>query len=222
VRQLSSASSHGVFDTDNLVTAAEIRKEIESLEGESNRLLDAFNGLEISTLTRAQNRSGRRPSVHDAVDSTWTLVPNRRPLHRALDSDATSLRSNDSSGTPSVAKSIRRPHALRRHNSRADMSSFHPVPPLSASSIFGQVDIDSSSSMNPLRTPGHLTLNPSVDHDKMLDMAMEDDEDALALDKEVGDIRRRREEVMSRYEVRLEYLRAKLRGAEIHERLLRK
>ena len=76
--------------------------------------------------------------------------------------------------------------------------------------------------MNPLRTPGHLTLNPSVDHDKMLDMAMEDDEDALALDKEVGDIRRRREEVMSRYEVRLEYLRAKLRGAEIHERLLRK
>jgi hypothetical protein len=39
---------------------------------------------------------------------------------------------------------------------------------------------------------------------------------------EMEDIRRRREEVSVRYEARLEYLRAKLKGAQLHEKLLRK
>ena len=38
---------------------------------------------------------------------------------------------------------------------------------------------------------------------------------------EMEDIRRRREEVSIRYEARLEYLRAKLKGAQLHEKLLR-
>ena len=41
-------------------------------------------------------------------------------------------------------------------------------------------------------------------------------------DTEMEDIRRRREEVSSRYEARLEYLRAKLKGAQLHEKLLKK
>lgn len=42
------------------------------------------------------------------------------------------------------------------------------------------------------------------------------------IEDEMEDIRRRREEVSLRYEARLEYLRAKLKGAQLHEKLMRK
>lgn len=48
---------------------------------------------------------------------------------------------------------------------------------------------------------------------------------AMAIDgdeEEMEEIRRRREEVMMRYDARLEYLRARLKGAQLHEKLLRK
>jgi hypothetical protein len=48
-----------------------------------------------------------------------------------------------------------------------------------------------------------------------------DGEDLAALEAEMGEIRRRRAEVMGRYEERLGYLRAKLKGAELHEMLLK-
>jgi hypothetical protein len=48
-----------------------------------------------------------------------------------------------------------------------------------------------------------------------------DDEDLAALETEMAEIRRRRAEVMGRYEERLGYLRAKLKGAELHEKLLK-
>ncbi|KZV76210.1 hypothetical protein PENSPDRAFT_747901 [Peniophora sp. CONT] len=50
----------------------------------------------------------------------------------------------------------------------------------------------------------------------------EDGEEVEAAAREVADIRRRRAEVVGRYEERIEYLRAKLKGAELHEKLLRK
>ena len=43
-----------------------------------------------------------------------------------------------------------------------------------------------------------------------------------ALESEMADIRRRRAEVAARYEAKLELLRAKLKGAEIHEKLLKR
>jgi len=39
---------------------------------------------------------------------------------------------------------------------------------------------------------------------------------------EVSEIQRRRDEVMARYAARLEYLQAKLKSAELHEKLLRR
>lgn len=47
-------------------------------------------------------------------------------------------------------------------------------------------------------------------------------EDEAQLENEMEEIRRRREEVSGRYEARLEYLRAKLKGAQLHEKLLKK
>lgn len=49
-------------------------------------------------------------------------------------------------------------------------------------------------------------------------------DDDMVVDEgdELEEIRRRREEVQSRYGARLDYLRAKLKGAELHEKLMRK
>jgi len=41
-------------------------------------------------------------------------------------------------------------------------------------------------------------------------------------DAELSDIRKRREDLIGRYTARLEFLNAKLKGAELHEKLLRK
>ena len=49
-----------------------------------------------------------------------------------------------------------------------------------------------------------------------------EDEDIKAMEAELADIRRRRVEVTARYEARLEYLRARLKGAELREKVMRK
>jgi len=49
-----------------------------------------------------------------------------------------------------------------------------------------------------------------------------EDEDIQAMEAELADIRRRRTEVTGRYEARLEYLRARLKGAELREKILRR
>ena len=54
-------------------------------------------------------------------------------------------------------------------------------------------------------------------------MSMMDEEpEVTTLEAELFDIRHRRQEVTARYEDRLEYLRAQLKGAELREKLLRK
>jgi hypothetical protein len=224
MKQLVSGKLHGVFDADNLTTAAEIRQEIENVEGEGKRLLDAFNGLEISTLTKRQNRSGCGPMVRDAIDSTWTLVPDRRPLRRGPDSDTTSLLSNDSSRTsPSIAMSTRSSRRTPLSPVKSNAASIPPVPSLPSSpAAVADDDVSSSSSLSLARSRSHRALRSLVESDELSEMDSHEEGDAFVLDKELSDIRRRREEVLDRYEARLDYLRAKLKGAEIHEKLLRK
>jgi hypothetical protein len=69
------------------------------------------------------------------------------------------------------------------------------------------------------RTTSHLTL-PKLrgNNTSKESIGLEDGDD----DSEISDIRRRREELVARYTARLEFLRAKLKGAELHEKLLRK
>jgi hypothetical protein len=56
-----------------------------------------------------------------------------------------------------------------------------------------------------------------------LETVVEGSDPALAtLESEMTDIRRRRAEVVARYEAKLELLRAKLKGAEMHEKLLKR
>jgi hypothetical protein len=246
----------GVFDADHLITAAEIRNEIEAVQGEEKRLLDAFNGLEMTTITQYQNRLGRLPPPAVAgagIDSTWTLVPDRRPRrdhhhHQQQtvvrrggagggghESDSTSVFSTDScQTTPSL--SVAPPRSLRRlfvpsKAAATDAGGKIPPPSSGASTLSPaaavpptQLDIGSSTSLSLSRSNSHRALRALAQERESLEyqsLHEEEDEDANALDKELNDIRRRREEVVARYEARLDYLRAKLKGAEIHEKLLR-
>ena len=271
-------------DSEQLKTARDIRHEIESVEAEGRRLLDAFNGLELSTLTRRQHRPGPLtpnassshlavPGTHpsdlqDPLDSSWTLIPDRRSRFRK-DSDSTSVRSSGSNGTslsdyrsPTRSRPkggsplVAQPVSLGRKSSFASVSSrgrsastSAPALPSSSTSVIGRLGSASSSSLNLSRSASHLPLatvaegdgRESVDghrawpglsapagHAKSASVtprsatsAAGDDAELAALEVEMADIRRRRTEVVGRYEERLEYLRAKLKGAELHEKLLR-
>ncbi|KAJ7288535.1 hypothetical protein C8J57DRAFT_1280595 [Mycena rebaudengoi] len=238
----------------SLQTAAAIRQEMLSVEAEGRRLMDAFSGLELRTLTQR-----RRSAVTGPRDSVATLVPDGRSarsfLGRSLDAerdDAASMRSGTSAGAssrrstrkaggPSQVQSTSRASSLHRKTSVSSVTSstsrlgiggngsrggstsgstsgnggltVPPVPPLPLGMSLG---IGSTPS---LRSSGHLPMG--VVHE---DAAVETDdvEEEREFGLEMEELRRRREEVHTRYEARLEYLRAKLKGAELHEKLLSK
>ena len=186
----------------------DLRAEIEAVEAEGRRLLDAFNGLELSTLTKRH----RRPI----------------PLQMTGETDSGSIHSGRSASLrgprhlPSSLNSqplVSQPVTLSRKNSLSSMSSrgrsingsHHPLPSASSNSL-GKYGASSGStpSVNNAGFPTLETVNEASDP-------------ALAmLESEMADIRRRRTEVVARYEAKLELLRAKLKGAEMHEKLLKR
>jgi hypothetical protein len=259
-------------DDEALKSSKEIRAQIEAVEAEGRRLMDAFNGLELSTLTRKSQTTAisTLPSAAhllqglDSLDNAWSSqTPN--------DPDGMSMRSTTSNGTSlsthrSPARSPRtvpntplvsQPVSLARKSSlssissrgRSGTTSGAPYLPALPSSL-GRLWSGSTSSVNLVRSTNHLPLAPvaegdsreSVERDKRylrLDTSSSaflrpgpasprkpggfgDDDDIAALEVEMTEIRRRRAEVMARYEERLGYLRAKLKGAELHEKLLRR
>ncbi|KAJ7459712.1 hypothetical protein FB451DRAFT_1405614 [Mycena latifolia] len=228
------------------------------------RLMDAFSGLELSTLTKR-----RRTAVTSPRDSVATLVPEARSVYSvrrarkgsdAADGDAASMRSATSGGTtPSMTSRRGRPTlkpggpmqmqaagflsstsssrvgSLHRKNSGSSVGSstsrlgigvngsgsgtrglpVPPVPPLPLGMSLGQMGSTPSLS----RSSGHLPMGVVREDEAVLTIDL-DDEREFGLEME--ELRRRREEVAARYEARLEYLRAKLKGAELHEKLLSK
>lgn len=258
-KPVSSMNMPDVFDDGNLRTARDIRHEIGVVEAEGRRLMDAFNGLELSALTRRRNQPSRLQSVvspssegsrsHNGDGSNWTLTPDRK--QRGADADALSIRSNTSVGTtlsaaksqhskrtpaPNKSVSLLRKTSFSSISSSSRGNSSHglpPVPPLpGTSSNLGQLGVGSSSSVNLARSTGHLPLfalaeSEIIDRRSFAEARPgtgtdQEDADIIALEMELCDIRKRRGEVTARYETRLEYLRAKLKGAELHEKLLRK
>ncbi|KAL0569700.1 hypothetical protein V5O48_012260 [Marasmius crinis-equi] len=257
VSEKYSGSVRDVFDDANLQTSRDIKQEIEAVEGERMRLLDAFNGLEVTTLAKRQrqpNAANSRPStiVVDNLDhlrsgmkmgsSPSTLTPDSpSPSHlRVLaGEDALSIRSGASIGmntslgrssTNSRKTSSKGGGSLHRKNSSGSASSGRPtilkakyaVPPVPAiPSHLGSFVHGSNSSINLTRSTGHLPMS-SLPEDGVEPDPVAMEEDDLEFEAEMDDIRRRREEVYRRYEARLEYLRAKLKGAQLHEKLMKK
>ncbi|KAF9026116.1 hypothetical protein BDZ89DRAFT_45087 [Hymenopellis radicata] len=238
-----------VFEEENLKGSGEIKQELAAVDAERKRLMDAFNGLELTTLTK---RNNQRKTHDDGRDlSTWTLIPSQR----RGDSDATSVRSGNSMSTTytgrrvvrqktssSLATMSSKPGSLHRKNSISSMSSGKgmpstnggvappPVPSLPISVALGSGFNNSSSSINLSRSTGHLPMT-SVPEDEAKSVSghssksgaqRQRDEADQELELEMEDIRRRRQEVSTRYEARMEYLRAKLKGAQLHEKLMKK
>ena len=65
-------------------------------------------------------------------------------------------------------------------------------------------------------------LRPATENGDAAKGGSREDDDLAALEAEMADIRRRRAEVIARYEARIEYLRARLKGAELREKLMKK
>ncbi|EIN12706.1 hypothetical protein PUNSTDRAFT_118426 [Punctularia strigosozonata HHB-11173 SS5] len=263
-------------DDERLKTAKDIRAELELVEAEGRRLLDAFNGLELSTLTKKQHpplsaKLSSGASYRDPLGSTHTLVPGRsrspasgrrspRGLGFNMDQDAVSTHSGKSGRTDVSSRSrllpsrprvvtpssgsplVSQPITLSRKTSLSSMSSRGKqalskldVP----TSALGRLAMASSSTVNLGRSSGHLPLATVMEGDGTPDRrtrraavrplpsipvpgTREDPDEYAALEAEMSDIRKRRAEVTARYETRLEFLRAKLKSAEMHEKLLRK
>lgn len=239
-----------VFEEENLKSSGEIKQELAAVDAERKRLMDAFNGLELTTLTKRNQRQGK---IHDDGRdlSTWTLIPSQR----RGDSDATSVRSGNSVNTTytgrrvvrqktssSLATMSSKPGSLHRKNSVSSMSSGKgmpstngglappPVPSLPINVALGGGFNNSSTSINLSRSTGHLPMTsvPEDDsksasgHSSKSGAQRQRDEADQEMELEMEEIRRRRQEVSTRYEARMEYLRAKLKGAQLHEKLMKK
>ena len=267
--QTHSAILDDDVDDGELKSSKDIRAQIEAVEAEGRRLMDAFNGLELSALTRKSQSPALPTSGHflhgfDSFDSSWSFRPPN-------DGDGMSLRSATSNGTSLSAHRspvrtprstpnqplVSQPVVLARKSSFSSISSrgrsatTNGVPHLPAlPSSLGRLWAGSSSSVNLTRSTGHLPLAPVAEGDSRESVeghgrhlridtsatalvgtpsassrrydVIGDEGDLMALESEMAEIRRRRTEVMGRYDERLGYLRAKLKGAELHEKLLRR
>ncbi|PFH53880.1 hypothetical protein AMATHDRAFT_53456 [Amanita thiersii Skay4041] len=202
----------GLYDEDHLQSSQEITQEILALEAEARSMMDAFNGLELATLVKVQKATGRSSVV----------APDGQSLHRMnIDMDSTSIRSGMSVGTsPSMVRST---HSIRKVKTR---------PNLAPSTVQGSTFLhrkNSSSSFGSSQAPGYGEIGPASNSNISLvrsgpmSIVLESSEGSIVEgEDEMEKVKRRREEVRQRYEARLEYLRAKLKGAQLHEKLLRK
>lgn len=228
-------------DDEKVKSSQDIRLEIEAIEAEGRRLLDAFNGLELSALTRSQHMSGHPPlpsspsisamnrrnggEYSDSFLTAGGSASGRGTPHHGSDADGVSLRSTTSYGTNVSQPRSHRPNpslrtpgplaasaAAIRKRSMSSLSSRARVPPSSTPPALAHArlaELGSVSSVNLVRLQGSM-------------LTMDEDPEMTVLEAELFDIRRRRQEVTARYQDRLEYLRAQLKGAELREKLLRK
>ncbi|KAF9219237.1 hypothetical protein BS17DRAFT_741041 [Gyrodon lividus] len=236
-------TSDSSLDDEKVKPSQNIRLEIETMEAEGRRLLDAFNGLELSALTRSHYKPGhaplpRSPSVsafgrrnggehNDSFLTAGGSTSGRGTPYHGSDADGISLRSTTSYGTnvsqpcshrpnPSLrtSGSLAAPVAANRKRSMSSLSSRARVPPSTSSPALTHArlrELGSVSSVNLVKLHGPMSA-----------ISVDEDAEIAALEAELFDIRRRRQEVTARYQDRLEYLRAQLKGAELREKLLRK
>ncbi|KAL0960838.1 hypothetical protein HGRIS_005854 [Hohenbuehelia grisea] len=216
-------ASH-VFDDDHLVSSQDIQKEILIAEAEKQNLMDSFNSLELATITRRQRNEvlpsqNLSPGPMSGEPRASFYEENRSRY--APDSETASMRSHWSFGTShSVARSMssRKTGSSSVHRLAVGSSTrSRDVPPVPA------LPSDASTSMRSARrrpSPVGESVHESIAEDESVHtIALEND---FGFEQEMGDLMRRREEVRSRYEARLQYLRAKLKGAQLHEKLVKR
>lgn len=194
---------------------AELREAMIRTEREGRKLLDAFNGLELTVLTRYRGAGGAMGvgmgmGMAGVGGSGWTHV--RHPSEMGV-----------MGGGGSGGMSTRRAVAGKGSSSSLYTSSSptvssqlrpHPQPNKARSlSISGGHSPGANGSVRS-RSP----QPPTVHEDGVV---ADGDPDMARLHQEMEDIRRRRADVASRYETRLEMLRVKLKSAELRDKVSR-
>lgn len=200
-------------------TPANVNVLLEGREWRTHRLVTSPSSPRLDTKTRSHHRH-----IISSLESSG--------------SDVASIRSGSSNYTSlSQSKSVA---SLPKHPS-SPLSSHFRMP-----SIMRKPSISSVSSHTPSVAPSSGTLGVNTHththglsrSTSQLGLRTLKGNSALAStetigganpdapeyndDAELSDIRRRREDLVARYQSRVEFLRAKLRGAELHEKLLRK
>lgn len=258
----SLSGSTNAADPDNL-SSLELKRQIATLEAEGRRLLDAFNGLELTALTR--RHPPRTPSVRRVRVGTGGSDYGSKgggseyggrgggseyegsgylSTGRGTPCEADTQSMYSASAASSVSQPRSQPQSYRNPSLRAPPSTLSAsARKRSMSSISSRARVPTNGSMHashssPGLTPSKLqelgsvsSVNlardssihlPSTVHNSLVREVPDDDASISALEGELSDIRRRRGEVTARYQARLEYLRAQLRGAELKEKLMRK
>jgi hypothetical protein len=252
-------------DEDHPKSAAELREEIENVESEGRKLLDAFNGLELTALTKSRavgpisapldgNLNARRlteSTLLSTTGSSFTLVPERTPSMRKQTNGHTHAvplisQPINLKRKPSVVNSIAGsfmsstmssiPPSLHSSRSSPNLLASSPPPmpalPIAASSpsaalLKKRPSIMRQKQSQSIQTPTILSRAPHTTPPVPVSRPSPPPKRAIvttdpalhALEAELADIRRRKADVSSRYERRLDFLRAKLKSAEIRERL---
>ncbi|KAG7451260.1 uncharacterized protein BT62DRAFT_990872 [Guyanagaster necrorhizus] len=207
--KIDPSISDDIFEDGGLTTTKGLRQFINELETERQRVLKAFDDLENSAVERQRHAMAIAP-----LASTEWRSPNKVASSSMLEghipiqasNDALSVWSNVSvTRSKSSSQKPPGPSSIRRKGSVSSVSS-------QGTSLLSVNRPTISSHTSLSRSSGHLPLGVH---------SMRSSE-TVGLEDDMTDLQRRRLEVTRRYEARLEYLRARLKGAELHEKLLKK
>jgi hypothetical protein len=212
---------------------AAVKEEIANVEREMQGLMDAFGGLEMSLAVSAGIPSAPRGSIYqsESNNGSETSLNYTPSLSGAVESSRPSLTLSPKSRSKAFMYPIgvgKRPSAellrdaIPRTSSSSNSVYLKPLPP-NPLPLNGKVPVRSSPSSTPMSVEGSL---PSINGHHTLRRARLPHVDgslgSISSPTDLSDVRRRRAEVAQRYEARLDFLRAKLKSAEMREKLRRR
>jgi hypothetical protein len=194
----------GVHSDGGDESSAEIRAEIAAVEIEKEQLLQNFDGLELTSMTKGGPGSGSSPNGAGRSSSLRTVTPDRpHPISPPNPRMPPPL-------VPVIGPSI----AERKHS--LGLSSISPAKSTLFSRKRSSPNVSSLDSRQ--RSASLAELVPPTP--PLPPMAIQS-QPASVVDTTLLHIRRRKAETMEKYDQRLEYLRARLKGAELRERLIK-
>ncbi|KAG8895550.1 hypothetical protein FRC00_007303 [Tulasnella sp. 408] len=226
-------------------SSAELRTEIAQVEAEYKRIMDNYHGAEMATLAKLPSRTTVKELSFAAVSS---MADSSGPINQEKTaSNHVKSRSSQSKLSVSLGRfgSLRRKGSVSGSQTTPSSPALQPALSLSHKSSMmslptnGRPSFNKSSS-NLMLPPGNMSIRsrpsnvsamdrpPSalglagMDGSEEVDLEDEEEREARKAQKNLDRIQSSREDAVRRYENRLEYLRTKLKSAEIHERLLKK
>ncbi|KAH8831381.1 hypothetical protein DL96DRAFT_1587589 [Flagelloscypha sp. PMI_526] len=224
--QLPSASSE-IFDDSNLGSASAIQSTINTTHVELRNLIEMFDQMEegvIERLADLRDKLGVRASLIELATTSSTLGSPQPAVRRkaslsSLSSLATSSFTNISATLRSKS-SLSPPPTISRSRSPSIADELATEPPVRRSATLRPVrSAQTLGRQRSVRSPVPFSaVDEDVELTEMLQASSleEKERDTIrSMRKELKDVRKRKEEVTWRYEARMEYLRARLKGAEL-------